>query len=468
MPNKVMRILLVQFDARNPGFPLGLAQVAAVLQKEGYEVSYLDLSYNAQPVEALTRKVAESTIEAIGVTLFTTSYGEFLRLFRQCEQVRHVPVIAGGVHAEIDAEQILQDGFVRVAVRFEGEVVAPSLFRALEDGKDLSAVEGIAYLDEDGRYVETPLPRQHADLDKIPRPAYDLMEVTRHKRLIHGRPAAMVFTSRGCPYRCAFCYRGPASGKIVRFKSIDQVIEELCYLHSRFGFTSFAFRDDQFTFRRNRVIDLCSEIIARELPFHWTCQSRVDHVDVEILRAMKQAGCVGIRFGVESGHPEILKKLNKGTTPQQIEQAFDLCRKLRIPTVAHLIVGAPWDTEETDQTTIAMLKKIKPTVSLFFAARPFPKTPLREAFIEHGMAIPVTYDDYAYFVEGHVTGRNISPYLRQEAQVRRKCIQWTRRILLHQITDVFSYPRLITELITMYGMKRFTNEALRRLRIFSN
>ncbi|MBE0556765.1 MAG: radical SAM protein, partial [Proteobacteria bacterium] len=299
--------------------------------------------------------------------------------------------------------------------------------------------------------------------------AYELVNITRHPRYIHGKPFAMVFTSRGCPYRCAFCYRGPSGGKRLRFMSVDRVMEEVSYLHSRFGFEAFDFHDDLFTINRERVLEICHAFLNRGVRFSWICEARVNQVDFELLKVMKRAGCVGIYFGVESGHPYILEKMNKGITPAQIERTFSLCRRARIPTVAYFILGTPWDTEESFKTTLQIVKEIKPTVSVFFAARPFPRTALREAFVQHGMAIPQTYDDYAYFVEGEDnagTRGETNRYQQQEVMIRQRCIHATRRALFYQLKDILSYPRLIAELIDLYGFRQFVVLARRRLGIF--
>ncbi len=461
-----MRVLLVQFSAKHQGFPLGLAYVAGTLLREGHQVSFIDLGFEADPLAALSLKIRQTDSQAVGVTLYTMTYGEFHRLFSRCDACRTVFVVAGGVHAEIAPEQVLRDGLVNVVVRFEGEVVAPKLFRILESGGDLSTVKGIGFLDKNGKCVLTDQPKEYANLDQIPGPAYDLMQVRNYRRIVHGHQATYVMTARGCPYRCVFCHRGPSSGKRIRFMSVERVMEELELLHSGYDFRSFVFYDDLFNLDCGRVMDLCEHIIRSGLRLHWICEARVDAVDLEMLKRMKRAGCVGIHFGVESGHPDILLHLNKRSTVEDIEHAFALCREIRIPTVAYIMLGTPWDTAETYDKTMALLKKIKPTVTQFFAARPFPGTELREAFIEKGMFIPDNYDDYAYYVEGEMGAAHPSGYMEHEAGIRTKCVDSTKAMIRSQLRDIRHYPRLISDFVDMYGAKRFIHDAWQRLRLF--
>ena len=461
-----MRVLLVQFSRKHQGFPLGLAYVAGTLLREGHRVSFIDLGFEADPQAALSLKIQRTNAQAIGVTLYTMTYGEFQSLFSRCDACRTVFVVAGGVHAEIAPQQVLQDGWVDVVVRFEGEVVAPKLFRVLESGGDLSGVEGIGFLDRKGHVVLTAQPKEYADLDNIPGPAYDLVPVRNYKRIVHGRQATYAMTARGCPYRCVFCHRGPSSGRRVRFMGVERVVDELTLLYSKYGFRSFVFYDDIFTINRRRFMALSEGIIRSGLRIHWICETRVDAVDRGMLRQMKRAGCVGIHFGVESGHPDILRHMNKGTTLEETEQAFAWCREFRIPTIAYMMLGTPWDTEETLRTTLAFLKRIKPTVTQFFATRPYPGTAVREIFIAKGMALPNRYDDYAHFVEGEVGTDRYGRYMEQEAGIRTQCVESTKEMIRSQLLDVRHYPRLISEFTDMYGAKRFIRDAWQRLRLF--
>jgi len=312
--------------------------------------------------------------------------------------------VAGGPHASADSENVLRDNLVNIVVRCEGELVVPELFYALEHEGNLSHIKGIAYLDKTGNYVQTENADYMKDLDGLPQIPYDLFNVRRYRGQIHGHPSVNIQSSRGCPYKCVFCYRGPSSGQKVRFKSVQNVFHEICMLYDKYGFRAFNFHDDIFTLRRSRILELCEMIITSDREIYWTCETRVDYLDYELLSYMKKAGCVQIQVGVESGSQQIIDNLQKNITKEQAKEAFANCQRLHILTEAYFMFGTPWDTAETIRETIEFAKELKSTNSIFFAATPYPGTRLREIFIENGMNVPKDHREYVnmYGIVGFV------------------------------------------------------------------
>ena len=460
-----MSILLVQHAKENQeSYPIGLGYVAGVLVKEGYQVGFLDLAFASDPVNGLARAIQNFKPQALGFTLLTSQYDEFVSIMCQCEKARELKVVVGGPHASADSESILRDDLVNIVVRGEGEVVAPKIFHALEHGDDLSKIKGIAYLDGHRKYIQTEDADYAEDLNCIPWPPYDLFDLHRYRGTVHGIPAVNVMTSRGCPHKCTFCYRGPSGGKKVRFITPQRVVQEIAVLYDDYGFRAVHFRDDIFTLRRSRIMELCEMMIASDRKIFWSCQTRVDCVDYELLSRMKKAGCVSICFGVESGSQEIINKLGKGISKKQVIEAFVNCQKLRIATVAFFMLGTPWETEETIRETIDFAKNLKSTTSAFLCATPYPGTRLREIFIEKGLHVPEDYREYRQFVEGDYGSSRGTDHSRiKQNYVREKCIAATKEIIRAQILDIFSYPRLIREFVNMYGLTRVFRNVLKRL-----
>ncbi|MCP4676430.1 MAG: radical SAM protein [Deltaproteobacteria bacterium] len=461
-----MRILLVQHARENTAsYPLGLATIASVLAETGHRVSFIDLAFTRSPAKKLNDTIETFRPHALGFTLWTTQYSKFLSLVDDCPAARRIPVVAGGPHAGVAAEEILRDGRVRVVVRGEGELIAARVFEALQNGKGLSNIDGIAFLDEAGAYVQTPEVDYFENLDELPSPPYGLFRVTRYRNRLRGLPVVDMMTSRGCPYSCGFCYRGPTGGRKVRFMSPKRVLAEMERLYRNFGFRAFFFVDDIFTLRRERIIEICELIIASRRRFYWACQTRVDRVDFELLALMKRAGCISIHFGVESGSQRIVDKLDKKTTVEQTMTAIADCQRLRIPTMVYFMLGTPWDTPETKRQTIALAKQLKSTVTLFFAATPFPGTKLRDAFIENGMYVPKAAAEYRQFwVEGEIDAESDLPSSSTQLnKTRRACIEATQEIIWAQILDIRSYPRLLAEFFTQYGLTDFARLAARRI-----
>jgi radical SAM superfamily enzyme YgiQ (UPF0313 family) len=448
-----MKILLVQHNRlENMLFPLGLGYVAAVLRKEKHRVAYLDLAFEKDALEALKSKIDEFRPEVIGVTLITPGYAEFVSIFGSLKQERPITIVAGGVHAAIETASVLDDGIVDIAVHAEGELVAPALFRALANGADLAAVNGIAYRNAAGAMVKTRRPEHYADLDLIPSPPLDLFPVHRYTKPLHGMPATIIMTSRGCPNNCTFCYRGPASGQKVRAMSLDRVMHEIAVLHDNVGIRAFFFWDEVFTLDGERIRELCARIIDSGMKIYWACQTRVDLIDFQLARMMKKAGCVNIQFGVESGHPDILKKFNKGVGLEHIVRAFEICRKLRLPTSAFFILGTPWDTRANIRTTIEFAKKLRSTNTDFFAAIPYPGTLLKAIFEKARMPIPVNAEDYWYLRDAQRKADGASGAFHQHlAAVRQRCRRAKREVTIAMIMRIRDYPRVLNEMVLLYG-----------------
>jgi radical SAM superfamily enzyme YgiQ (UPF0313 family) len=211
-------------------------------------------------------------------------------------------------------------------------------------------------------------------------------------------------------------------------------------------------------------MELCEMMIASDRKIFWSCQTRVDCVDYELLSRMKKAGCVGIYFGVESGSQEIIDKLGKEFSKKQVIKAFMNCQKLRIATVAYFMLGTPWETEENIRETIDFAKNLKSTVSVFLNAMPFPGTRLREIFIEKGLHVPEDCREYRLFVEeDHRSAQGADHSRIKQNYVREKCIAATKEIISAQILDIFSYPRLIRAFVSMYGPTLVFRNVLKRL-----
>ena len=463
-----MRILLVQPPTKKAFLPLGLAYVAASLRRARHEVRVVDLGLQPDPVGKFLNEIGGFRPQGIGISLMFTAEYPAARsiLARASAALEDIPVVAGGTHAVVDAKEVLRESRVDVVVRAEGEIVSPQLFHVLETGEHLASVPGIAYLGNGDAFVTTEPPEGHVDLDTVDRPAYDLFEIDRYYDNVRGHRALPMMTSRGCPFKCAFCYRGPAAGKSVRYMSVVRVIDELRHMSREYDVRGFMFTDDTFTLNRDRVAGLCEAIQAAHLRVSWLCMTRVDLVDEEILRSMKSAGCVGITFGLESGSQRVLDQMDKGFTLDQAKRALAACRKVGIGTNAYFMLGTPWETPDSLAQTIAFSKKLKASSSLFLAATPYPGTRMREEWVRRGLPLPSVSSRYRHWGEdraswGISTKADDGDALDQD--IRNVCLAARREVVRSQIRDVLSYPRLARDFICMYGVTDFAKKALKRL-----
>ncbi len=474
-----MRVLLVQHAAMNTeSYPLGLSIVAAILQATGHEVRFLDLALRkGDSVEHLVATAEEARAEALGFTLMTPQYGEYLRMAARFRpRLSGMPVIAGGPHVAAVPEETLREGAIDIAATGEAEAIAAPLFAALGSKADLASVPGIVYRDAGGTFHRTQDPDLVSDLDHGPPIPWELFHPDRYRGRLRGLRQANILASRGCPFHCLYCRRGPASGRRFRPRAIDAIVSEIRHLQERYGIRGFAFVDDIFTFDMERAAQLCQALAALPRPIRWICETRADRVDGALLAAMKRAGCVSVDFGVESGSEEILLRLRKRISKDAVRRAFAHCRRIGLPTRGFFMLGTPWENEETIAETIAFARELRPTTSLFFLAMPYPGTELRDAFVEAGWPLPRSYDDYLHWVEGRgfraqaatdrgrrgghpVAGGN-GPDPR--AYFAAACRRATRAVVWSQISRPQYYPELLSAYLTRYSLKELAGRVIVR------
>jgi radical SAM superfamily enzyme YgiQ (UPF0313 family) len=299
--------------------------------------------------------------------------------------------IAIGPHVTTMPESVGEFPAVDYAIRGEVEETIVELLDELEAGRKPSAVQGIAFRGEDG-VVITPDRPLLGDLGKLPRPRQDLLPLKDYRMPMIDGPFTMVTTSRGCPYPCIYCRKMALWGNRVRLRPVDDIFSELVWLHE-LGVDNVVFLADLFTVNRKQVIDLCRRIVEAGLPLKWQCNSRVDHIDEELLSWMKRAGCWQIAFGLESGSQEILDIAKKGITVEQIEHAINLVNRFGIKAWGYFIIGLPGETPETIRATIDLAKRLPLNLALFHVAVPYPGTEFNDMAQAGGWLLSDRWED---------------------------------------------------------------------------
>ncbi|MBM3190316.1 MAG: radical SAM protein, partial [Chloroflexi bacterium] len=252
----------------------------------------------------------------------------------------------------------------------------------------LSAIKGLVWR-RGGEIVLNPPRPLIRDLDDLPCPRYELLPLQRYCAPFVGGPYAFVVTSRGCPGGCRFCIKHVSYGDSVRYRSPAHVVDEVEQL-AGLGVHRIHMYADLFTVNREHVMGICQELTRRGLRIRWTCNSRVDFVDEELLRVMAQSGCWMISWGVESGDPGMLKRMRKGTNPEMAAQALGWARQAGIKNWGYFIIGMPGETEDTIRRTIALAKRLPLDLALFHIAAPHPGTPFFFEVVENGWFRPGT------------------------------------------------------------------------------
>ncbi|RLC75822.1 MAG: B12-binding domain-containing radical SAM protein, partial [Chloroflexi bacterium] len=340
-----MKILLVNPPYNIPietraSPPLGLAYLAAISESKGHEVRAYDGEVDPEPLEQVVRNFNP---DVVGITATTVQIKRAWKVAEKIKELCDIPVILGGVHPTLLPEDSVSHPAVDIVVRGEGEYTWEELISALEKGckpEDLEKIQGLTFKTPSGEIVSTPDRPVIQDLDSLPFPVYHCFKMYLYTNLqptIDHLPPGRSFpimTSRGCPYRCSYCSQiGPRRW---RMRSPENVVAEWRWLVKEMGALEIGVLDDTFNIDRERVIRICDLLIKEKLnriPWIMINGIRANLVDKELLRKMREAGCIRTAFGVESGDQRILDEvIHKQLTLEQIRNAFKWAKEVGMET----------------------------------------------------------------------------------------------------------------------------------------
>ncbi len=412
-----MRILLINppLKSDNPNepipFPLGLGYLAASLRSSGEEAIILDACLGPArraageslyaiglSVPEIVIKVEEYKPDYVGISVpFTSRFKSSLEIRSAIHQAcQDTPVIAGGMHATVDPETLLHNGFDAVILG-EAEDSLPDFIKSYNTNGSISDdLNGVAFKRE-GNICIQPQTHHITDLDEIPFPARDLVPFEEYLKRSGGRwirpgmRVASVITSRGCPYRCTFCSAFRVAGRSYRRRSPENVLAEIEELIANYRVNVIAFEDDNLTADRERAVELF-EGIARKFPkLQWITPNGVSikSLDRELLQIMKRSGCRSVNLAFESGDENILRKvMKKDLHPEEGRQVRQWCREVGIGVNGYFILGMPGETPESMRRTREYALSLDLDGIGIFIATPFPGTELYDLCKEEGYLDP--------------------------------------------------------------------------------
>lgn len=366
-----------QGKRRSPFPPLGLMYVASALREAGFKASILDCTFLSN-LEEVEQRIDAARPRAVGIYSMITMTKNALRLARAAKRSKMI-VIFGGPDPSLDPHKYLDTGSVDYVVVGEGEETAPELLDCILNGGRARDVRGVAFPYNGTVVVTSPRPLIR-DLDAIPLPSRDLIDNERYRSVWlkdHGYALSSIITSRGCPYGCNYCSNPVAPfGRTFKHRTAENVADELEKLVNGYGYDRIWMADDVFSLLKEPTMQLCDEILRRELRFEWSCLTRADRVDRELLRKMKASGCRTIFYGVESGSQRILDAMNRGMTVEQVRRAVAATKSAGIRVHTFLQLGYPGEDYHTIQKTITLLKELAPNEFSFTISYPLPGTEL--------------------------------------------------------------------------------------------
>lgn len=373
---------------KNRGYspPLGLMYIASYLRDKGYkEISIIDAQAEELSYEVLKDRIKAFKPDFVGITTMSFTIIDVLKTVRISKELfPGVKVVLGGPHVHIYPEVTLRNcPDIDFIIMGEGEKPFAELIEAFGKKKSFSGIKGLVYRSGSSDILNNGPVEFIEDLDSVPFPARDLVKKELYSSVLsHKNIVTTMITSRGCPFQCTFCDR-PHLGKKFRARSAKNVVDEMqqCY---EMGIEDFFIYDDTFNLDKQRVIDICNEIMKRSLKIGWDIRGRVDRIDENSLRLMKKAGCERIHFGVESGSERILKKIKKGITLKQVQEAFNISRSIGITTLGYFMLGFPDETEDEMFQTIRFATKLPSDFVQFAILIPFPATNMYRELLNCG------------------------------------------------------------------------------------
>jgi radical SAM superfamily enzyme YgiQ (UPF0313 family) len=344
--------------------PLGLGYLAAALRPDHDVRQFVpDLKPNpdgADRVRETAEAIGDAEPDVVGISALSTTILTARRIAALCREGlgEGVPLVLGGLHATLEPDGAPE--FDRVVVG-EGERTLRELVDAIESGRDPSGVPGLA-----GSGAARP---PVVDLDTLAFPHREDLLWEQHVQ-----PAfyQSIITIRGCPYRCEYCSIPSVRGGHARFRSPGNIADEIALLRKRYDVPYLMFHDSVFTLSRKRSFALAELLLSRDLAIPYTCQTRIDRVDGELLFAMRAAGCEQIYFGIESGDPETLRRIRKDNPPERVRETVKAVRALGIRASGYFMIGFPWETREHMERTAEFAMDLELDSLCLFSATPLP------------------------------------------------------------------------------------------------
>jgi len=367
--------------------PSGILYIAALLRQEGHDVRIFDGIFH--DMESMVRDVEAYRPDVLGVSTVALLWNRAKRLARRIkERLPDLFVMTGGQGPSALLEDALREcDAIDAVVYREGEHTAVEVLQRLQAGRGLGGVQGTIYRDGDAIVTNPPRPLIE-DLDSLPFPAVDLIEVARYKPSLgqyRKLPIGEITSSRGCANECLYCYK--IGGSRIRLRSAENVVDEMEYWVRTFGVREIKFWDENFAYDADRVMAICDEIHRRRIDIVWSASARVDAVDRDMLRAMKEAGCWCLQYGIESGVQKNLDTIRKNTDLAMIRRAVRLTREAGIQMINTFILGIPGETVDEALQTIDFAVELNSEFVEFFPCTPFPGTDLARDIDRYGRLV---------------------------------------------------------------------------------
>lgn len=436
-------------------YPIGLAYLGAVLEKNGYPVKIVDAVAEGavhQEASSIRAGLTDSEIRAIitdfnpdivGVSAMFTAYArDAHQIAAIAKEVNpRILVLFGGAHASCNYDMVVKDANVDYIVKGEGEETLLEIVKAKENNADLSTIGGLIFK-KDGQIAFTSQRRYVENLDSIPFPAWHLLDIKKYMQLKGPywlrSPLIVLVSSRGCPKRCIYCSIHSVWGEKWRARSAKNVVDEIETVVKKYGVREIHFNDDNISADKERMHQICDEIIKRKLNIKWTTPNGIAlwTLDRPLIKKMKQAGCYRLTFGIESGNPRIQKYIGKNLNLDYAKKVISWANKEGLWTICTHIIGFPNETKDEISDTVNFALNSGTDFGLFYTLTPFRGTQLYRIF-EQEKLVPAEIgegDDF-FVAELACDTKNLT-----KEQIRAMQAQGYRKFMFNRILGFLCNP----------------------------
>lgn len=450
-----MRVLLINprpnrlaNRQKPPSLPLGLLSIASFIKKQGHTVKLVDHAVKPDKIE---KHIESFQPDVVALTVHSAISVKAAVTLSKTAQKYNKPVIWGGYVPTQMTELCFREGCVDYIVISEGELTFSELLAAMQSGKSLYDIDGLAFKDKDGIHINTP--REFADLSMFPTIDWSLIDAKQYGEVFFRcKKMLYLYFSKGCPAHCTFCYNPSYHRSCHRIRPVEHVVEEIEYLVKNCGVDGIYFADEYWWLdkpTRQRFFNLIRE---KELKFHWGAQTRLGAFGKQELQELFDAGCRWLLFGIESADPDRLKQVKKGIDLSVAKEIYDTCKSIGITTQSAFIVGYPDETVDEIRKTVKLALHLDANLCPFSLMYLQPLAEMTMRAIEDGRYTPPdSLMEWGKINPVEVVSVNLSKVPDIDLLVLHYYFQWR------------GFSRKESDSANSYGAaKKLTADALRR------
>ncbi len=345
--------------------PVDMMSLSTIAKKYGYETKFKDYSLKNETAFDFIRDLRAYKPDFLVINVASTTLEKDLSALIQARDLLdETIVIAKGAIFNFNSYSIMQQ-YPEIDIALRGDI--EPVFEEIIQYKNLKDIKGLTYQVEN-KIISTPDREVQNNLDFLPKLDRDLIDNNFYIRPDTRKPQTIIKVSKGCPNHCFFCLATPLNGKITRYKSQELIVDEIKECIEKYNIRDFIFWSDIFNLDNSWVQKLCRLIIDNGLKINFSTNTRIDTIDFETLCLMKKAGCTLVSVGIESGSQEILDKIGKKITIEQIKKAIQTINKAKIQIYAYYVIGLPWETKKTIEETEKLAHELNTQYASFYTA----------------------------------------------------------------------------------------------------